>query len=290
MRRIPIAARRRRRCSLAVLPRSSPPAAAPAERRRRRSRRAAAAGSRSSCPSRRWSSGPRRRWSISTPAAWCAAQRLAAARRSVLPPFFGDRSLGPAAGAGAELARLRRDRRRRRPDRHQQPCGRAAPTRSRSCSPTGANSRPRSLRADERTDLAVLRIDTRRREAAALRCAIPTSSRSAISCSPSAIRSASARPSPAASSRRWRAPRSASPISASSSRPTPRSIPAIPAARWSPWTASWSASTRRSSRAAAARSASASPSRPTWCATVVDGVGRGRQAGAALARRRRARR
>ncbi len=51
-----------------------------------------------------------------------------------------------------------------------------------------------------------------------------------------------------------------------SSRPTPPSIRATPAARWSTCAASWSASTPRSCRAAAATSASASPSRSTWSA------------------------
>ena len=55
--------------------------------------------------------------------------------------------------------------------------------------------------------------------------------RSATSCSPSAIRSASARRSRPASSRRWLARRSASPTTSSSSRPTRPSTPAIPAAR-----------------------------------------------------------
>jgi hypothetical protein len=40
--------------------------------------------------------------------------------------------------------------------------------------------------------------------------------------------------------------------------------PATPAARWSMPTATWSASTRRSSPSPAARKASASPSRSNW--------------------------
>ena len=55
-----------------------------------------------------------------------------------------------------------------------------------------------------------------------------------------------------------------------SSRPTPPSTAAIPAARCSTWTARSSASTRRSSRRPAARSASASRSRPTARSPVVD--------------------
>src|ERR1051326_4331139 len=66
--------------------------------------------------------------------------------------------------------------------------------------------------------------------------------------------------------RRSRARRSSSPTISSSSRPTRRSIRAIRAARWSASTAAWSASTRRSSRARAARRASASRFPSTWCA------------------------
>ncbi len=51
---------------------------------------------------------------------------------------------------------------------------------------------------------------------------------------------------------------------ASSSRRTPPSIPAIRVARWSTCRAGWSASTRRSSAARAATSASALPCRRTW--------------------------
>ena len=112
---------------------------------------------------------------------------------------------------------------------------------------------------DPRSDLAVLKLT---RAAGISRCsilAIPTRSKSATSSRHRRSRSASARPSPRASSRRWRAPRSGSTISASSSRPTPPSIRAIPAARWSITTASWSASIPRSIRARAAAWASASP-------------------------------
>ena len=66
--------------------------------------------------------------------------------------------------------------------------------------------------------------------------------------------------------RRSPAPKSASPTISSSSRPTPLSIPAIPAARWSISPAGWSASIPRSSRARAARSASVSLSPAIWCA------------------------
>ena len=87
------------------------------------------------------------------------------------------------------------------------------------------------LLKDETLDLAVLKIDSRQAVSGRSPSAIPTRSRSAIWCWPSAIRSASARPPPAASFRRWPAAISAFRIPASSSRPTPPSIPAIPAAR-----------------------------------------------------------
>src|SRR5437660_5499013 len=60
--------------------------------------------------------------------------------------------------------------------------------------------------------------------------------------------------------------KSASPIFSSSSRPTRRSIRAIPAARWSICADDSPASTRRFSRARAARKASALPFPSTWCA------------------------
>jgi serine protease Do len=47
--------------------------------------------------------------------------------------------------------------------------------------------------------------------------------------------------------------------------PTRRSIPATPAAHCCAWTARWPASTRRSSRAAAAARGSDLPYRPAWC-------------------------
>ena len=67
-----------------------------------------------------------------------------------------------------------------------------------------------------------------------------------------------------ASFRRLRARRSGSATTASSSRPTPPSIPAIRAARWSISAASSSASIRRSTRARAAAWGSASPFPSTW--------------------------
>ena len=114
---------------------------------------------------------------------------------------------------------------------------------------------------DPQTDLALIKIDAddlpelaARRQRR--RCA------SARTSSPSATRSASAAPSPAASSRRWPATSTPAPTS-TSSRPTRRSTAATPAARSSTSRARSSASTRRSTRRTAARSASASPSRPT---------------------------
>ena len=90
------------------------------------------------------------------------------------------------------------------------------------------------LLKDESLDLAVLKIDAGAVSGRS-RSAIPTRCRSATWCWPSATRSASARRRPAASFRRLPARISASRISASSSRPTRRSTPAIPAARWSTW-------------------------------------------------------
>ena len=96
------------------------------------------------------------------------------------------------------------------------------------------------------------------------RCARRPTSRSATRSSPSAFRSASGRrcrrassPGCGASTARRRAS-ACSPISSSS---TPRPIPAIPAARWSPPTARSWASSRPSSirRSSACSSASASP-------------------------------
>ena len=64
---------------------------------------------------------------------------------------------------------------------------------------------------------------------------------------------------------------------------TPRSIPAIPAERWSRWTAASSASIRRSCRRRAAISALGSPCRPTWRAWCGGRARRRHQA--AVARR-----
>ena len=68
-----------------------------------------------------------------------------------------------------------------------------APTRSRWRSPTSASSRPTIVLKDKRTDLAVLRSRTRSEVSRPSTSPIPTRCRSATSCSPSAIRSASAR-------------------------------------------------------------------------------------------------
>ena len=116
---------------------------------------------------------------------------------------------------------------------------------------------------DPRTDLAVLKIKSDEKFPV-----LELGDSDAIEVgdfvSRSAIRSASARPSRRASSPRSRAPRSASTTTASSSRPTQRSIPAIPAARWSISRANWWASIRRSIRARAAAWASASRFPSTW--------------------------
>ena len=151
-------------------------------------------------------------------------------RRSVLRAVLRRRRRADAAQS-AVVAGLRRtgrsDRRRSSPTITSS----ATPTRSRSRPPTAANSKARCCSRTSRIDLAVLKIDSPRAVPGARRSAIPTRSRSATWCWRSAIRSASARPPPAASSRHSPARISASPISASSSRPTRRSIRAIPAAR-----------------------------------------------------------
>ena len=75
--------------------------------------------------------------------------------------------------------------------------------RSRSRPPTAANSRASCCSRTSRIDLAVLKIESPRAVSGDRRSAIPTRSRSATWCWRSAIRSASARRRPAASSRRW---------------------------------------------------------------------------------------
>ena len=135
--------------------------------------------------------------------------------------------------------------------------------------PTGANSRPRCCMADPRTDLAVLKIDTKGERLPA----VPFDDSDAGPGGRSGAgdrRSVRRRPDRDHGHRLGAGPHPdfAPATISSSSRPTPRSIPAIPAARWSPPTASWPASTPRSIRAAAAISASASPfppiSRAAW--------------------------
>jgi S1-C subfamily serine protease len=88
------------------------------------------------------------------------------------------------------------------------------------------------LLADPRTDLAVLKIDTRGERLV--------------------------------SSRPWRAAKSRPATPRYSSRPMLQLTPATAAAHWSPPTASWRASTPPSIRAAAAASVSVLPFPPTW--------------------------
>src|SRR6185312_11117453 len=64
----------------------------------------------------------------------------------------------------------------------------------------------RVILADARTDLAVLRIDTKGSAFPRCSSATATNCKSAIWCLPSAIPSASARPLPAALFQRWRVP------------------------------------------------------------------------------------
>ena len=158
--------------------------------------------------------------------------------------------------------------------------------------PTGANSTSKVLLKDESLDLAVLKIESPRAVSGRCRSAIPTRSRSATWCSPSATRSASARPRPAASSRRWRAshigvsdfgffiqtdaainPGNSGGALINMARPAGRHQHA------------------RSTAAAAARSASASPFPSNMVRAVVDcGQERQRLLRAALYRRRPSRR
>ena len=166
-------------------------------------------------------------------------QRLCLARRAaVVSPFFadpffgrffGDQDFGPpASGSSARSAPACWSIRRA----SSSPISMSSPmpTRSRSRCRTGANSTARSC---SRTSAPTSPCSGSKGATGPFPTsisAIPTRSRSATWCSPSAIPSASARRRPAASSRRWPARKSASPTSSSSSRPTPPSIPAIPAA------------------------------------------------------------
>ena len=191
--------------------------------------------------------------------------RLAVRRRSPVPPLLR-RAASAARRAHAELAGLGRDR--APPTASSSPTRTwsrsAAPPRSASRSPTGASSMPRS---SCRTRSPTSPCSGSRAATGAFPTSssrTPTRSRSATWCWRSATRSASARPSPAASSRRSPAPRSAATRPRCSSRPMPPSTPATPAARWWTWRARWSASTRRSSPAPAARTAWALPYPPTW--------------------------
>ena len=159
--------------------------------------------------------------------------------RAAPPAVPVPRHAAAAAGrrAGAEFAGLGRDRAARRADRDQRPCreGRRGdprragrPARARGQAPhPGRALRPRpAAHRHQRREVPVpgdarFRFGRGRRHRAGDRQS----------------RSASTRPSPAASSRRWRARRAASTIPTSSSRPMPPSTRAIPAARWSASTA-----------------------------------------------------
>ena len=171
-----------------------------------------------------------------------------------------------AARADAAVARLRRHRRSLRPDRHQQPrhrrrrpgedfARRQARVRGR-CRAQGPPRRPCGAARQGRQQGALPgdRLRQLRRTAGRRRGA---GGRQSVRRRPDRD--------PRHRLGAWRGPRSASRIISSSSRPTPRSIPAIPAARWSTWPGASSASTPRSSRAPAARRASASPFPPPWC-------------------------
>ena len=155
-----------------------------------------------------------------------------AVRGPVVPPVFR-RTRRAGRAAGAAFARLRRDRRCSWACRHQQPRHRR---RERDQGVARRQARVRRGDRPQRSALRPCRAAASRGEGAFPRhrsAAIPMRCRWAMWCSRSAIRSASGRRSPTASSRRWRARRSASPTISSSSRPTRRSIPAIRAARWS---------------------------------------------------------
>jgi hypothetical protein len=100
--------------------------------------------------------------------------------------------------------------------------------------------------ADDRTDLAVLRIDTLGEGLPSLEFADSDALAPVLS-------------------RLWRAPASAWLITAPSFRPMRRSIQAIRAARWLTWMDGCWASTRRFSPRAAAQWGSALPYPPIWC-------------------------
>ena len=124
---------------------------------------------------------------------------------------------------------------------------------------------------DERTDVAVIKISAKG-NLPVVRSAIRANCVRANGCWRSARRSASKTASPPVSSARPRAATSARAATATclSSRPTSRSIPAIPVARCSIWTARWSASIRRSTAAAAAMKAFRSRSRSTVANNVAE--------------------
>ena len=174
---------------------------------------------------RRCWSGPLRRWQHRHRKPDRAAPQSPAGR-SLLPPLF--QCPGPAARAQSAERRFRGDRRRRsRLYHHQQSCHRQRRQNYRHPA-----RRPRAQRQGDRFRSAKRRggDPDSSNNITALPLANSDSCGWVISWSPSATRSGWARPSPRASSARWAAP--ADQATRISSRPTPRSIPATPAARW----------------------------------------------------------
>ena len=126
-----------------------------------------------------------RPWPHRIPSRGCRTIRSSAASSAT-------RGVRRAARAGAEFARLRRDRRSAGlivTNNHVIQGG----TDIRVVLADKREFEAKLLLADERTDLAVLKIDAGDEELPALPLAISTTSKWAISCSPSAIPSASVR-------------------------------------------------------------------------------------------------
>ena len=184
--------------------------------------------------------------------------------RCVLPPLLR-RPIRHADGAHAELAGLGRDRLARRGDRHQY-ARRQARRRDGDPGRAGGPARVRRQGATAgREDRPCGAEDRRRRAAAVAR--VRELRRIGSRRHGAGHRQPVRRRPDGDTGHRFgarRARRSPSPMRRSSFRPMPRSIRATRAAHWSTCPGGSSGSIRPSTRARADRTASASPSRPTW--------------------------